>query len=220
MGCDIHIFIEYYDTEDGKWKIAAYDKETGETTPGRAITIANGDDGYIRDIIWDCYRIRYRRDYRLFTKLADVRDYSSWGVVPIAKPRNLPENVNNFIREGHLGHHSLTHFTPEELLAVDWKTSIIERTYVARAVFDSRLDSGRDIDAKDTLRCVPKYGSCISSKGYITLPEDRRLSIDYVEIETVVDHHLDQNSAKELLKLCRDLKATDKSWRIVIGFDS
>ena len=39
-------------------------------------------------------KINPGRHYGIFAKLADVRNYPSWGIVPICDPRGLPDNIS------------------------------------------------------------------------------------------------------------------------------
>lgn len=63
MGCDIHLFIEY--------------KQDGQSLLG-----------------WWAFGGEHRldRDYRLFARMAGVRNY--WDAVPISNPRDLPDDAS------------------------------------------------------------------------------------------------------------------------------
>lgn len=67
MGCDIHAFIEYT-------------KEAPEQT---------GERG------WRSFGSKFHlsRHYGVFAKLAGVRNWPDWGIVPISKPRGLPDDA-------------------------------------------------------------------------------------------------------------------------------
>lgn len=99
MGCDIHIWIEK--RVNGAWIPAeTYSEE--------------GDDPHYQSDIYQ------GRNYRLFSVLADVRNYD--GVKPIAAPRGIPEDASPIVAElvrGY-GDHSYSWFTLRELLDFNW----------------------------------------------------------------------------------------------------
>lgn len=69
MGCDIHMCIEVRPYSDGKWRPALMMEAT-----------------------WS------RRNYALFSWLANVRNYSEPAIRPIAEPRGLPDDVSGAVR--------------------------------------------------------------------------------------------------------------------------
>lgn len=89
MGCDIHWFIEVQQ-DDGHWK---------------SVPLGINDD--------------LGRNYRLFARLADVRNYD--GEEPIAEPRGLPADVSDEVKkdswEYGMDGHSHSWLSLEELLA-------------------------------------------------------------------------------------------------------
>lgn len=112
MGCDIHLYCEKIVTIKGKefwWCCDIF-------------TLNEGFDFYEDEKILKHHSIYSARDYELFGILAGVRNRS---VKPIDKPRGLPDNISNYVRncaydwEGDA--HSHSYFTAEELFAYDKK---------------------------------------------------------------------------------------------------
>ena len=228
MGCDIHIYIEFLDTKDGKWKVAAYDEKTGEATPGGPIniTVDNGDDLDIADAVEEMIHDRFQlkgfdRSYVFFAKLASVRN--SWSITPLASPRGLPRDVNSFIRTAQRGHHSETYFTPEELLAADWRVHGVEDEFISLEAAEKHLATHPDC------RCyADRVTACYSGdlffcygEEFHRMTKEKRRLVSTIKVPREFVKDLGRNGdVIQLLKMCRDLKATGKSWRVVIGFDS
>lgn len=109
MGCDIHLFTERKRSINNEqkwvnadnWKLNPYYEK-------------NNEDGESEYNINSAYR---RRDYALFSILADVRNDS--GNKPISEPKGLPEDISEVVRaesdrwdgDGH----SHSFFTMKEL---------------------------------------------------------------------------------------------------------
>jgi hypothetical protein len=139
MGCDIHLYVER--REAGKWVPAdrwTWDEEEGRWT-------VKYDD-----------RVYSDRNYDLFAILADVRNgYGFAGVptgvgfIPISKPRGLPADVSDRIREeaeswGCDGHSHSFH-TVAQLMAYDWTQATVKLGVVSAAEFMDwdRYDRGQ-----------------------------------------------------------------------------
>jgi hypothetical protein len=112
MGCDIHFYVEF--KRNGRWQSA--DKW-------------RFDDEYADVSYTNCFY--GERNYSLFAILANVRNgYGFGGVdtgdgfVPIDKPRGLPHDVTNQIKESSdrwdCDGHNHSWFTLQEILEYDW----------------------------------------------------------------------------------------------------
>lgn len=109
MGCDIHHVIEAREP-GGPWRavwpdpVERYDDGTGDIRLPRETPLS----------LW--------RNYTLFAALAGVRNYDD--LVPIAKPRGMPEDATELFRELHATYgidaHSCSWVTLGELEAYDW----------------------------------------------------------------------------------------------------
>ena len=106
MGCDIHPVIEIY--EDGEWEVAqSEDLQSYEDRPDPLGTLGG-------------------RNYHRFSLLADVRNhYAEHKVTALFPSRGLPSDpskgAKHHLEEAWGGDiHSVTYFTLEELIAVDW----------------------------------------------------------------------------------------------------
>lgn len=232
MGCDIHVYIEFLDTEDGKWKVAAYNKETGEVAAGGpiSITVNNGDDTDIAEEvvgeIFDSFELKdFDRSYVFFAKLADVRN--AWSIKPLARPRGLPKDVNSFIRMALRSHHSETYFTPEELLSADWKAHGVEEEVISREAAEEHLAAHPDCRcyakeyADRVTACYSGGQFCCYGTEFHRMTKEQRRLVSTIRVPKEFVEDLGQNGdVVYLLKMCRDLKATGKSWRVVVGFDS
>ena len=106
MGCDIHTYIEYRNVRKDKdtWICGDYFKLNSN--------YSNIEDKY------DIVHIYDNRDYRLFSILADVRNYS--GNMPISQPKGLPNDCCDFVNKEYEydygDSHSCSYFTLDELI--------------------------------------------------------------------------------------------------------
>lgn len=126
MGCDIHLFVER--REDDQWVSA----DTWEPIPE---TEQEYEDGRVRRRTKVFYG---ERRYDLFAILADVRNGRGFAgrdfgyrLRPIAKPRGLPDDTSQEVRDeadrwGDDGH-SHSWLTLAELLAFDWDQTVTQR---------------------------------------------------------------------------------------------
>lgn len=116
MGCDIHFFVEVRDGDKWRsvdaWEPSKYPDEDGEG----ALRVPYGKAFYDD------------RNYRLFSMLADVRNYGNPEdaeyIKPIFPPRGIPTDVTDVVRrecERWNGDaHSASWVTLAELDAYDW----------------------------------------------------------------------------------------------------
>jgi hypothetical protein len=122
MGCDIHAYVEQREGEGCPWEYA------GELD------------------IW--------RNYTLFAVLADVRNGWSFAgydlgdaVVPISKPRGLPEDVTDVVKNESGGWgcdgHSYSYASFREILEYPWDSVIVKRGYVGESEFVKYLKEGK-----------------------------------------------------------------------------
>jgi len=107
MGTDIHCQVEY--RIDGKWHWLY--AELPE---------------FIRTEVAQVNAMKLDRNYYLFEVLADVRGAGE--IVPISKPRGLPEDISPELKVAHknnwlLGDHSYSWVTGRELADYDWDTT-------------------------------------------------------------------------------------------------
>lgn len=87
MGCDIHLYVEYKRTVNGKeqwlngdyFKSNPYHKDEGERE-------------------YEKVKLDHGRNYQLFSTLAGVRDYTE-KVTPVSEPKGIPEDASEFVRE-------------------------------------------------------------------------------------------------------------------------
>jgi hypothetical protein len=150
MGCDIHLSVEKF--VDGKWcpvenpmrkcwacegtgKSDEY-KEPFEVYDSGCDPITNKEFKVATVLpAGTCVRCRGAgkrqaafydgRNYQLFAILAGVRDYGK--VVPIAKPRGVPEDLSAEVREDVDGYgpdaHGASWYTLKELLDWNWEAT-------------------------------------------------------------------------------------------------
>ena len=85
MGCDIHLYTERRYKKDDKeiWICRDHFKRN-------SYSVLYPEEFYEKE--WEIVSIYDHRDYNLFAALADVRNYDH--VIPIDKPRGLPEDVS------------------------------------------------------------------------------------------------------------------------------
>ena len=85
MGCDIHLYTERRQKKDDKeiWICCDHFRRN-------PYSILHPEELYEKE--WEIVSIYDDRDYNLFAALADVRNYDR--VIPIDKPRGLPEDVS------------------------------------------------------------------------------------------------------------------------------
>lgn len=107
MGCDIHLYVEV--RRDGAW--ISPENWIDEYGDGENVPY---EEAYFNN-----------RNYRLFSVLADVRNAEegeSDYLVPIAKPRGIPENADaKIMRQYEIeGGHSASHLTVAEIMNYDW----------------------------------------------------------------------------------------------------
>ena len=132
MGCDIHMYIEKYSTED------YYGPKDKREERGKKLETILDDNTYEPRWIpadkWDIdfdneWTVHYHdrifsgRNYSLFSILADVRNHSD-GINPISEPRGVPDDASfaykQVVKAWGSDGHSHTYFTLQELLDVDW----------------------------------------------------------------------------------------------------
>lgn len=130
MGCDIHCYAEKL--IDGKW------------------VHLTGFENRYEEISVHPYS---SRSYRLFSLLADVRNGRGFAgcltgdrIEPISKPRGLPEDVSDFVREesneyGEDGH-SHSWLLLSELLSHDYNTPIVNIGFVNKYGFEEFMKDG------------------------------------------------------------------------------
>lgn len=133
MGCDIHFYVEKWSDEDvipeGPLDISdARDSIINNTLKlekdHRWITA----DKWIKedDDYWTNYSFYRDRNYDLFAKLADVRNYGS-DITPLSEPRGVPEDASYaykyMVKKMNGDGHSHSYFTLDELLnsGVNWE---------------------------------------------------------------------------------------------------
>lgn len=109
MGCDIHLFVEGKRSVKGEVKWVSGDYFSKNPYFGAF----EGEPEYKVTHLYD------DRDYRLFSILADVRNYT--GIIPIDGPRGVPEDSCQDIKEQYeywgSDAHSASYFTLAELEA-------------------------------------------------------------------------------------------------------
>lgn len=126
-------------------KYAHYDSETDDYLPGpdeRYVEPGKRRDEWYSD-----------RNYTVFGVLANVRNGSGFAGVDtgdplpiIAEPRGLPDDMSEQCAKwfvDHGGDHTDSHVTLEEVLAYDWKRSIIKRGVVRIDEYRTYVQQGR-----------------------------------------------------------------------------
>jgi hypothetical protein len=142
MGCDIHLAAEVLN--DDKWEYVDPPIEVCEFCKGTGIqssrfgvdelglvkaglpcwACANENLGFgIGKPGWEQRGWYHDRNYRVFSVLADVRNYHDRCIVPISEPRGLPEDVTPESLDRMSHEHSATWLDLVEVMAYDW-TSI------------------------------------------------------------------------------------------------
>lgn len=105
MGCDIHGYCEVY--KDGKWEMVSGFPDT--YNPEKL-----GNEPY------------GGRNYRLFSLLADVRNYGD--IIPISQPRGVPKDASDdykaIVKQWSGDGHSHSYLILDELLLVDFDQEI------------------------------------------------------------------------------------------------
>jgi hypothetical protein len=127
MACDITTWLEARNNS-GAWEFVHEYREDG--------------DGFI-----EYEEVYYGRNYFLFAFLADVRN--NHRIIPLSEPRGLPKDVSavgkkiyNSMHGEYV--HSWSWFTAAELLAVDWKYTMVKLSgYLTEADKDN-LEKGRN----------------------------------------------------------------------------
>lgn len=120
MGCDIHCYAEV--RKDGQWTPGQAMQKNEWYTPG----VNDGEAEYVLP------RIYGDRNYRLFSILADVRNY--FDLHPIDDVRGLPVDVSSEVQAisddwGEDGH-SHSFFTLAELFTYDWTQTAALSGYI------------------------------------------------------------------------------------------
>jgi hypothetical protein len=123
MGCDIHFFVERVSiSEQRNRKLNELFNESMEKNlklKWESVDKWNTEDGYSSVSYKDSFYSP--RDYRLFARLADVRNS---GINPISEPRGFPNNisreVSDYIKRWEGDGHSHTYYYLDELLEYDW----------------------------------------------------------------------------------------------------
>lgn len=136
MGCDIHIYTE--GKLDGKWthldELTSVDEYEGEPPYKNYSEIYNS------------------RSYNLFSILADVRNGYGFagfttgeGFSPISKPKGLPEDVTESVKEKSdswdCDGHSHSYLSLKELLDYDWEQTTINQGMLTKDEFDRLMDN-------------------------------------------------------------------------------
>lgn len=137
MGCDIHLWAEYYSTRKKEWKLAVAPSQRCEYCKGKRQT-TNPKTKKRHSCFWCRGRGRYSprfydgRCYDDFAILADVRNGHGFagiktgeGFNPISAPRGLPSNATDYVkaRAQEMGEdgHSHSYLTLKDLLDYDWE---------------------------------------------------------------------------------------------------
>lgn len=139
MGADIHMYVEK--KKDGEWK--------GVLGPDPYADFKN--EGFVD---WVDSWIYKGRNYELFALLADVRNDGS--IEPIENPRNLPEDITDFVNRHaenwEADGHSHSYFYLSDLLTIEEKTWIeIDDWFYENVIGKLRLLEG---EVKDSVRIV------------------------------------------------------------------
>lgn len=137
IGCDIHCYMETYNSNTGLWEKAGnifnnrwypqYDKEPKTDEP-----------------ICD-------RHYMLFGILAGVRNGE---VTPISKPRDLPDDVSEEVEskseEWGVDGHSHSYLTVKEILDYDWNQTYETTARMGLDEYTKYFNAGKKDPAKYT----------------------------------------------------------------------
>lgn len=158
MGCDIHIFAEYF--KDGKWNPAdpwSNEPRYGETQ-WRVPNHLRVEDG---------------RNYNWFAWLADVRN-GTWGenITPLSGPRGLPDDCCERVREDSerwgCDGHSHSYFTFKEL-EEGW-----QRAKDQKVTFHGHMNPDMDNPEFQKWKALPedergepKWGYCASGTNCV-----------------------------------------------------
>jgi hypothetical protein len=88
------------------------------------------------------------RNYRLFSILADVRNYHATRVVPIAQPRGTPrdasEAAKRYMRKWGEDGHSYTYHTLKQVLDFNWDRTMRLSGIVSAGEFKKWYDKGSE----------------------------------------------------------------------------
>jgi hypothetical protein len=143
MGCDIHTMAEI-NYGDGWREITAAVFDSSYFSPDQEISVHNVPHT----------SVPYSgRNYRLFSRLADVRNgYGFAGVdtgdyiTPLAEPRGIPADASKGWRdyaEDDVDLHSATYFTARELIDADWDFPITIRGVVSEEQYIQLKSEGK-----------------------------------------------------------------------------
>ena len=144
MGCDVHMLAEAKCR--GEWAAIGRVFEYEYFDPKRPTYLYAYSDGDEWESNKQYTMHPYTgRNYNLFAVLADVRNYE--GIVPLAQPRGLPEDVSLYVKKEHdewgCDGHSASWFTVDELIAYDWDRVDIHSGIVTPAEYREFKDKGR-----------------------------------------------------------------------------
>lgn len=144
MGCDIHMYAEVKNS--GIWHTVGRIFKDDYHRPENLTTIRRYDDGSE----WENNKLYtlhpyHDRNYRLFSILAGVRN--SDGIVPIANPRGIPNDVSKFVKHevkeyGDNGH-SHSWLSLQELEDYPWDEMITSRAFVDQEGYQTFKQLGR-----------------------------------------------------------------------------
>lgn len=147
MGCDIHMWAEYYKPSKKKWFLArnpvgpcSYCEGTGKGYKSRECYFCKGS-GRRRS---DFYEGRCYDDFAI---LADVRNGRGFagiktgeGFVPISEPRGVPKDATEFfknrVKEYALDWHSHSYLTLQDLMEFDWQQYTSHEGIVSAIVYN------------------------------------------------------------------------------------
>ncbi len=137
MGCDIHFYVEKWsDEEVTEGPIDISDKRDSLISNvlklEREYRWISVDKWYRDEGYWTNYGNSFYsgRNYDLFAKLADVRNYAN-NIEPLDQPRGIPEDASYayklMVKEMGNDGHSHSYFTLDELLesGVDWSSTFL-----------------------------------------------------------------------------------------------
>lgn len=105
MGCDIHVYVEQYDTYTKKW----YARDTFEQTFPENFDVVYPYEHHVEPL--------HQRDYAVFAWLAGVRN--SQDIVPLREPRGVPRDMSMAVQLCHDSYadgHTHSYLSAREIL--------------------------------------------------------------------------------------------------------
>lgn len=200
MGCDIHMHVEYkttnWITKKECWYCGDYYRQCRHDEYGNNMLVP----------IYD------KRNYALFAVLADVRNYGDTEYID--RPRGLPEDVTDVVRESYEDWrgdaHSCSYFTLKELIDFYNKNTPLKRSGLISP------EQQKDLDERGILPTSWCQGCNIEGyerreweeKNNVLLPLISKLKERADELRLIYDFLWDGN----------DYEAYNKSDRIRIVF--